>query len=228
ACAAAGSLALVYSEQVAEEPRGDSNVEALATLALLTGRIGQARSGIHPLCRHINTRGAADMGMRPNRLPGDLPLSEEPGRTRLAAIWDRPTPAEPGSELAQLKEMARRGELKGLYLLGGDCLPGEDVRALSAGVEFLVVQDFLLRDGAEGAHVVLPAATFLEQEGSFTDSEGRVRRLHAVKAAPDHALPDWRIPADLLARLQPDAGYEGARAVAREIACVVPYFTEPV
>ncbi len=228
ACAAAGSLALVYSEQVAEEPRGDSNVEALATLALLTGRIGQARSGIHPLCRHINTRGAADMGMRPNRLPGDLPLSEEPGRTRLAAIWDRPTPAEPGSELAHLKEMARRGELKGLYLLGGDCLPGEDVRALSAGVEFLVVQDFLLRDGAEGAHVVLPAATFLEQEGSFTDSEGRVRRLHAVKAAPDHALPDWRIPADLLARLQPDAGYEGARAVAREIACVVPYFTEPV
>ncbi len=227
ACAAAASLAMVYSEDVADGPRGDFNVEALATLALLTGRIGQARSGIHPLCRHINTRGAADMGMRPNRLPGDLPLSDEPGRARLAAIWGRPIPAEPGSELAQLKEMARRGALKGLYLLGGDCLQPEEFQALSAGVKFLVVQDFLLRDGAEGAQVVLPAATFLEQEGSFTNTEGRVRRLRPVKPGPAGTLPDWRILADLSARLQLGTAHDSARSVAREIARVVPFYTEP-
>ncbi len=227
ACAAAGSLAIVYSEDVAEGPQGEFHVEALAGLALLTGRIGQAGSGIHPLCRHINTRGAADMGMRPGLLPGRLPLSDDPGRGRLAAMWGRPIPAEPGSELAQMIEMARRGELKGLYLLGGDCLPEEDLRALSTGVEFLVVQDYLRREAAEVAHVVLPAATLLEQEGSVTNSEGGLRRLCPVIAPPDHALPDWRIPADLLARLQPGSGYDEARSVAREIARAVPYFTEP-
>ncbi|MFO7708642.1 MAG: molybdopterin-dependent oxidoreductase [Desulfobacterales bacterium] len=226
ACAAAGSLAVVYSEEVADGPRGDFNVEALATLALLTGRIGQAKSGIHPLCRHINTRGATDMGMRPGRLPGDLPLSDGPGRAQLAAMWGRPIPAEPGSGLTQLKEMVRAGVLKGLYLLSGECLPGEEIRALSAGVEFFVFQDFLLRDGAEDAHVVLPAATFLEQEGSFTNSEGRVRRLYPVKECPGHAKPDWRITSDLLARLQPGSAYDEARSVARDIARVLPFYTE--
>lgn len=228
ACAAAGSLAIVYSEEVAEDPRGDFSVEAIAALALLTGRIGQAKSGIHPLCRHINTRGAAEMGMQPHRLPGDVPLSNDRGRARLADLWGRPIPEEPGSDLAQLKEMARRGELKGLYRIGGNWLQREELQALSAGVEFLVVQEYLLREGAEGAHVVLPAATFLEQEGSFTNTEGRVQRLQPVWPPPDGALPDWRILADLLARLQPGSGYEDARSVAREIASVVPFYTEPV
>jgi formate dehydrogenase major subunit len=95
-------------------------------------------------------------------------------------------------------------------------------------VEFVVVQDILLRKSAKLAHVVLPATSFLEQDGSFTNTERRVRLLRPVKAGPHGALPDWRILADLTTRLHAGVGYGDALSVYREIMRVVPFYTEPL
>jgi anaerobic selenocysteine-containing dehydrogenase len=101
-------LALVYSEDFACDPQGGFNVETLANLALLTGRIGQLHSGIYPLCRYINTQGAADMGMLPSHLTGQMPIADDQRRARLAEGWALQIPAGAGLEFAQLRRPRRR------------------------------------------------------------------------------------------------------------------------
>lgn len=228
ACATAASLALVYSEDFACDPQGELKVETLASLALLTGRIGQLHSGIYPLCRHINTQGAADMGMLPGFLPGYIPIADDRRRAQLADVWGLQIPAGAGLGFAQLMEGARQGALKGLYIMSGDALRGEDILSALSRVEFVVVQDILLRKAAKWAHVVLPSTSFLEQDGTFTNTEHRVRRLRPVKSGPEGALPDWRILADLMTRLHAGASYGNALSVYREFQRVVPFYAEPL
>jgi predicted molibdopterin-dependent oxidoreductase YjgC len=224
ACAGASSLALVYSEDAGNPPV----VEALTNLALLTGRIGQERSGIYPLCRHINTQGAVDMGMAPTSYPGHGALSDTEARKRLQAAWGMEVPADPGFGYWEMIEAAQAGKVKGLYLLGENPVASESKRdqVLEAlgRLEFLVVQDLFLSESAKLAHVVLPARSFLEQQGTFTNSERRVQILREALAGPEGALPDWRILADILARLDPGATYRDADSVFREIAAVVPAY----
>ena len=96
ACATAASLAMVYSEDFACDPQGELKVEALANFALLTGRIGQLHSGIFPLCRYINTQGAADMGMLPSHLPGHTPIADGQRQAQLTDTWGLRIPAGAG------------------------------------------------------------------------------------------------------------------------------------
>jgi formate dehydrogenase major subunit len=227
-CATAGSLAMIYSEDFAGDPQGELKVETLANLALLTGRIGQPHSGIYTLCRHINTRGAADMGMLPSHLPGHIPLADDQRRAQLAETWGLQIPTGAGLGFVQLMEVARQGKLKGLYILGCDALQGEDFLSALGRVDFLVVQDILPRKIAGRAHVVLPATSFLEQEGTFTNTERRVWQLRPVKAGTGGALPDWRILADLIARLHSGPSYGDAHSIYREIMGVVPFYAEPI
>ena len=225
-CTAAASLALVYSEDFACDREGEFKVEALAKLALLTGRIGQPSSGIYPLCRHINTRGAVNMGMLPSHLPSCFPIDDDQRRAQLTEMWGLPLPARSGLEFGQMLEAARQGQLKGIYILGSDVLQEEDVSAALGPVEFLVVQDTFLRKLGKQAHVVLPTTSFLEQEGSFTNTEHRVQQLRPVKAGPDGVLPDWRILADLIERLQSGTRYGDVLSVYREIMRAAPFYAE--
>jgi predicted molibdopterin-dependent oxidoreductase YjgC len=168
------------------------------------------------------------MGMLPSHLPGHIPIADDQRRAQLAETWGLHIPAGSGLGFVQMMEGARQGKLKGLYILGSDALQGEDFLSALGRVEFLVVQDFLLRKSAGRAHVVLPATSFLEQEGTFTNTEGRVRQLRPVKAMPVGTLPDWRILADLIARLHSGASYGDALSVYREIMRVVPFYAEPL
>jgi len=225
ACAGASSLALVYSEDAAGDPH---IVEAIVNLAILTGRIGEERSGIYPLCRHINTQGALDMGIAPTLYPGHGAVTDGATRERLRAAWGMEPPARPGLSYWQMIEAARQGRLKGLYLLGENPVAKESkwdqVLEGLRRLEFLVVEEMFLSQSAELAHVVLPAASFLEQEGTFTTTERRVELLRAALSGPDGARPDWQIVADLLARLDSGATYPDAPSVFREIAVVVPFY----
>jgi len=224
-CAEASSLAFVYSEDAAADPH---TVEALTNLALLTGRIGQERSGIYPLCRHINTQGAVDMGMAPMFYPGHGALSSTEARKRLRTEWGMEIPGDPGLRYWEMIEGAQSGRVKGLYLLGENPVASESKRdQVLEGLgrlEFLVVQDMFLSESAKLAHVVLPAQSFLEQQGTFTNTERRVQILREALAGPQGALPDWRILADIMARLDPGATYPEAASVFREITAVVPAY----
>ncbi len=226
--AKSASLAIVYSEDLTSDPYGTSQVEAIANLALLTGRIGQARSGIYPLYRHINVQGALDMGMTPALYPGHVNLSDLQGNEHLTRLWGSQLPATPGFDFREIIQGALQHKVKGLYILGENPIADQpevkQIQDALSRVEFLVVQDISLTQSAELADVVLPSTGFAEQEGTFTNTERRTQKLRAALPAPGEALPDWRILADLLARLDSGSGYQDAQSVYQEIMAAVPFY----
>jgi formate dehydrogenase major subunit len=222
------SLAIVYSEDVTAHAHGAKKVEAIANLAMLTARIGQPQSGIYALYRQINAQGALDMGMAPSYYPGHVSVSDLAGNDSFTKVWGGHLPASSGLDYKEIIEAAQLKKVKGLYLMGENPMATqperEKVQEALKQVEFLVVQDILLTQCGELADVILPSSGSTEQEGTFTNTERRVQKLSPVLAAPGGALPDWRILADLLAKLDSGATYENAESVYKEIISVVPFY----
>ena len=215
----AGSLAIVYSEDLAGGADGRKNVAAVTGLALLTGRIGRQHSGIFPLYGRINAQGAADIGIGPGH-QGDLRKSTELKGDRLTAGR--------GSTCEEIIRGVQQGTIKGLFVMengpGGGEFGREQFDPGMSRPEFLVVQGTCLTESARQADVVLPSAAFWEQGGTVTTMERRIRRLNPVLEAPGKAWADWQILAELLGRLDPESRYGGAEDIYREIVSTVPSY----
>jgi len=224
----ASSLALVYSEDVASHAKGAKIVESIANLAMLTARLGQPQSGVYPLYRHINAQGAMDMGMTPDYYPGHVSISDLDGNKSFSKVWGGHLPTTAGLHYREIIEGAQQKRIKGLYLLGENPMATqperEKIQEALKQVEFLVVQDMLFTQCGELADVILPAAASIEQEGTFTNIERRAQKISPALAAPGSALPDWRILADLLAKLDSSRTYKNAESVYQEITSVVPFY----
>lgn len=153
---------------------------ALENLVVLAGAYGRANSGLLPILAHNNTRGAIDMGIRPDAGPGYRSL---------------PTA---GSSASEMWTAAQLGRIRGMYIAGLD--PVAKFPASRAGIEaleFLVVQELFLTETAKLADVVLPAAAFLEREGTFTNAERRVQRFRQARLPLGESREDWRIIKDV-------------------------------
>jgi formate dehydrogenase major subunit len=226
--AKSSSLALVYSEDVAAHAKGVKMVEAIANLAMLTSRLGQPHSGIYPLYRQINAQGAIDMGMTPSYYPGQVSLSDLETNHIFTRVWGGRLPGTSGLNYREIIEAAQQKRVKGLYLMGENPMATqpdrEKIQQALVQVEFLVVQDMLFTQCGELADVILPSTASPEQEGTFTNTERRVQKLSPALAAPGGSLPDWRILADLSAKLDSSTTYKNAESVYREIIAVVPFY----
>jgi NADH-quinone oxidoreductase subunit G len=150
-------------------------LQAIAALALLTGKTGKANNGLIALTPGGNMRGAFDMGVRPNFGPGGAALSQ--AGLSAEGIW----------------QAASQGQVRGLYIAAMNPARANDtIRQAIEASEFVVVQDLFLTETAQLADVVLPAASFAEREGTFTNAERRVQRFRqALKR--DNVLADWDI-----------------------------------
>lgn len=153
------------------------------------------------LPEHNNSRGARDMGVLPTQLPGYHSVSDAAARERLAALWGAPVPAEPGLNTGEMLEAAAEGRLRALLIFGSNPLvlypDGDLVRRALERVEFLLVADLFATETAQRAHVVLPAASFAEKNGTFTNVEARVQRIRRALEPPPDAKPDYLIVAGL-------------------------------
>jgi NADH-quinone oxidoreductase subunit G len=130
------------------------------------------------LSDYANSRGAADMGLLPDMLPGYTPLA---GNTTFA---EYNTPAEPGLDMLEIFEAAARGDLSALYVVGSNPIARYGVDPESLKDTFVVVQDMFLTETAALADVILPAANLYEKAGSATNSYGD---LQLVNKAGDRA-----------------------------------------
>jgi predicted molibdopterin-dependent oxidoreductase YjgC len=222
------SLAIVYSEDLTAHANGAKNVGAIANLAMLTARIGQPQSGIYPLYRQINAQGAMDMGMTPSHYPGYVRVSDLDSNGNFRKAWGGHLPATAGLDYNEIIEAAQGKTIKALYLMGENPLATqperEKIQEALKQVEFLVVQDILLTQSGELADVILPSAASTEQEGTFTNTERRAQKLTPALAAPGSSLPDWRILADLLAKLDSSTSYKNGESVYQEIMSLVPFY----
>ncbi len=152
---------------------------ALRDLISFSARLG-GRTRFMPLGDYANSRGAADMGILPDRLPGYAPISDSTERARFGKLWGAEIPAAPGLDVRAMMEAAMAGKLKALYVVGANPLKmlGVAERDRLAGLDLLVVQDMFLTETAQRADVVLPAASTYEKEGTLTNTAGEVQWTH--------------------------------------------------
>ena len=213
---------------ITEHYQGSESVMLLCNLALLVGAIGREGVGVNPLRGQNNVQGAADMGCSPDLLTGYGDLRDPGVRERFTAVWGRPVPETPGRTLPKMYEAIRQGEITAMFILGEDVVQTDpssnQVVADLNALEFLAVEELFLTETAKLADVVLPGASFLEKDGTFTNGERRIQRVRRALAPPGKARPDWEILADLLARAGCAGAYASPADIMLEIARVAPPF----
>jgi NADH-quinone oxidoreductase subunit G len=137
------------------------------------------------LADYANSRGAADLGLLPDMLPGYTPISEIDSTSPTSAMpREYGSPTAPGLDLLEIFDAAGSGNLSALYVVGSNPVARYGVDPNSLKDTFVVVQNMFLTETAALADVVLPAANLYEKTGSVTNSYGDVQQ---VKKAADRA-----------------------------------------
>ena len=202
-----GHSAILYAMGITQRRNGTDLVLTLANLALLTGQVGKPSTGINPLRGQSNVQGACDVGGLPDVLPGYQKVTDDAKRKAVAAAWGlADLPARPGLTVTEMMPAILDGRLHALYVMGENPMLSDPnlhhVEAALKALDFLVVQDIFLSETAQLAHVVLPAAAWLEKDGTKTNTERRVQLLQPVLKAPGEAKPDWWIVQELARRVE--------------------------
>lgn len=222
---------IVYGLGVTEHVTGVDNVRALANLALLTGNIGKPSSGVNALRGQNNVQGATDM-CRPETLPGYQSWRDGSIVRKFEEAWGTrlpvPDPREPWLYCSRMWERILEGELKALYVIGSDpaLTEGDSARverALSR-LELLVVQEVFPSVTTRFAHVVLPACSYAEKEGTYVNTERRVQRVRQAIGPVGGSKPDWQILLELSDRMGRPLGPRTPRNVFEEIRRLVPAY----
>lgn len=205
---------LVWGMGVTQHTSGTDNAHSLLNLALLTGQLGRAGSGVSPLRGQNNVQGCGDAGCIPDSLPGYRPLADS-GVALFEELWGAGLNREPGIKATDMVERIATGDVRAMYIVGENPLLSEPnlhhATDLFRQLDFLVVQDLFLHETAQLADVVLPACSFAEKDGTFTNSERRVQLVRKAIEPVGESRPDWAIIADLGRRLAPAAGIDPAQ-----------------
>jgi formate dehydrogenase alpha subunit len=227
--ALAPAAAIVYAMGITQHINGTDTVKSIANLAMLCGNVGIESGGVNPLRGQNNVQGACDMGCLPNVLTAYQPVTDPEVRKKFAASWGvESLPGKPGLTIVEIIDAAAKGNIRGLYIVGENpMLSDPDLRHVREGLErldFLVVQDIFLTETAQLADVVLPAASFAEKEGTFTNTERRVQRVRKAVEPPGQARPDWETVCELASRMGYAMSYPDAEAIFEEIRKLTPSY----
>lgn len=212
---------------LSELTQGTASVMTMANIAMLTGSIGRPGAGMMPLRGQNNVQGAADMGTMPTQVTGYQSLRDPQVRNRLTQVWGSAPPEEAGITIPEMLDAAARGDLHALWVQGEDIAhsdPNEAhvIKALT-NLDFLMVQEMFFSETAKYAHLILPAAGALEQEGTFTNGERRIQRVRPAVEPPGESRADWTVIRDVGIALGAEWHYDEPAAVMKEIARVAPH-----
>ncbi|MFB6206473.1 MAG: formate dehydrogenase subunit alpha [Haloglomus sp.] len=208
---------------------GTRNVLAVANLALVTGHVGKRNAGLSPFRGHNNVQGGGgDMGTLPNKLPGYRDPTDPEVADEFEGVWGTRPPEEVGLKVTETFGAIHDGEVRGLFVMGENpALSEPDIQHAEEGLadlDFLAVQDVFLTETAEHADVVLPAASFAEKDGTFTNTERRVQLVGEAISPPGDAKPDWEILQLLARELGHEWDYESTAEIMDEIAELAPIY----
>ncbi|MCC6968331.1 MAG: molybdopterin-dependent oxidoreductase [Nitrospira sp.] len=215
------------AEGIVRRPNGYENVLKLIDLAWVTGKLGQPGSGVTTVTEEVNEQGAIDMGVAPEFLPGQARFDDPGARERFGKAWEVTLPAiGTGANLSEIFARIHKGQIKALYVIGENplaTLPASmDVKGALGKLQLLIVQDPFLTETGRMAHVVLPAATYAEKDGTFTNLEGKVLRVRQAVDQVGESLPDWHIMTALANGLGYEWPYQSPQDVQNEIMKLLP------
>ncbi|MDG2203238.1 MAG: formate dehydrogenase subunit alpha, partial [Burkholderiales bacterium] len=223
-----GNGAIYYGLGVTEHSQGSTMVLGIANLAMLTGNIGRPGVGVNPLRGQNNVQGACDMGSFPHELPGYRHLSDSVTRELFEKEWNVSLDPEPGFRIPNMLDAAHSDEFMGIYVQGEDIAQSDPntkhVTSALEAMECVVVQDIFLNETAKFAHVILPGASFLEKDGTFTNAERRISRIRKVME-PLGGKADWEGTMMLSNALGYPMSYSHPSEIMDEIARLTPTFT---
>lgn len=220
--------AIFYTLGITEHASAIDNIWSLSNLVLMTGHLGYESTGLNALRGQNNVQGLNDAGANPAYLPGYQLIDDPEVRDKFTAAWDAELPEEVGYRLDQMMSGLHDDRVKALYLVGENPAQTEpNAHHVEEGLghlEFLVSQDLFLNETSRlHANVVLPASSFAEKDGTFTNTERRVNRVRKALPCPGNAREDWRIVVDLALALGADwPEYRSAEDVWNEFADLAP------
>jgi formate dehydrogenase alpha subunit len=201
---------------------------ALINLSLATGNVGNPGTGVLCLRGQNNVQGVCDMGCFPNLLPGYLPISDNEIRGRYSECWGMPVPEWVGKKSTEMIDSAVAGGIKALYIWGEDPAQthGDTLHIIKAleNLDFMVYQDIFHARTADYADVILPAASFAEKDGTFTNTERRVRLIRKAIPPVGSARADWEIFLDISNALGLKSNFKNPAEIYDEMASLTYYF----
>ncbi|MBN2370166.1 MAG: formate dehydrogenase subunit alpha [Vicinamibacteria bacterium] len=228
--AQAKNAMIVYSMGITQHTHGVDNVRSCGNLAMLTGNYGRPGVGVNPLRGQNNVQGACDMGALPNVFSGYQAVTDAAIRQKFEKAWGvEGLPDTPGLAVTTALDAAAEGKLKALYIMGENPMMSDPdqnhVRKALENLEFLAVQDIFETPTTQLAHVVLPATSWAEKDGTFTSTERRVQRIRTAIEPVGESRPDWRILCDV-AMLAGYGGmkYDSPKEILDEVASVTPSY----
>ncbi|MBT2677963.1 molybdopterin-dependent oxidoreductase [Bacillus sp. ISL-35] len=219
--AASNRSMIAYTLGITEHHCGVNNVFDIANLALLTGHIGKKGSGIMPLRGQNNVQGAGDMGCLPNQLTGAISLLDHAYRSRFERAWDTEISQKVGDTQTRTFDKIETGEIKALYCIGENPLVADvhmnHTRKLLENLDLLIVQDIFMTETAEMADVVLPAKSWGEVDGTYTNTDRRIQRVRTAVTAQPGVKEDWEILCELSSRMGYQMNYNSSKEIWEEI-----------
>ncbi|UCB43196.1 MAG: formate dehydrogenase subunit alpha [Dehalococcoidales bacterium] len=220
---------ILYAMGITQHSHGTDNVMAIANLAMLTGNIGKPSTGVNPLRGQNNVQGACDLGALPNVYPGYQSVADAAIKEKFEKAWGATLSDKPGLTVTEMFDGAHKGTIKAMYIVGENPPLSEPdanhaIEALTK-LDFLVVQDIFMSETAELADVVLPAASFAEKDGTFTNTERRVQRVRQAFEPVGDAKPDWWITCQIARKMGINGfDFESSAEIMTEIASLTPSY----
>ena len=225
---------LIWGMGITQHTMGTANAHGLLNLSLVAGQLGKPGSGISPLRGQNNVQGCGDSGCLPNSLPGYQTISDDTVAKFREAWSGHQLPAEHGLVITDMIPAMDSGRVRAMYITGENPLLSEPdlhhAEETFKKLDFLVVQDIFMHETAEIADVVLPATSFAEKDGTFTNSERRVQRVRKAVEPIGESRADWEIIRDvaqMLSRklelgLEREFDYEHPSEIFDEMAGLMP------
>lgn len=226
---ARGSSAMIFwGMGITQHITGTDNATSISNLALLTGHIGRENSGLCPLRGQCNVQGSCDMGCLPDVFPGYQKVDNEKTKEKFSNAWNTELSSNLGLTVVEMIHAAKECNIKAMYIIGENPMISDpnlnEVKKGLQNLEFLVVQDIFLSETAELANLVLPACSFAEKDGTYTNSERRIQRLNKVIEPIGESRPDWKIICELSSIMGYKMNYNHPSEIMDEIATLVPIY----
>ena len=222
---------ILWSSGFTRYSHGRDNVLGLINLSMLTGNTIRPSYGINPLMDHNNSQGVCDMGCLPDFYPGYQAVDQPETRKKFRSIWGKDLNPNPGLTLTGILQSILEGKIKALYIMGSDPVSNiagsHKVKEALKKAEFIIFQDIFLNDTAQSADVILPAASFAEKDGTFTNTETRVQIINKAMEPIGNSRPDWEIICSLAERMGSRGfDFNNPEDIMSEIASATPIYRD--
>jgi formate dehydrogenase alpha subunit len=232
----AGRASIYWGMGISQSTHGTDNTLSLVNIALMCGHVGKSGTGLNPLRGQNNVQGCSDSGGLPNVYTAYQQVNEPEVKEKFETVWGVELNPQPGLTATEMVTGASTGIVRGMFVLGENPMMSEPnqqhTRHALEQLELLVCQDIFINETGEMADVILPATSFAEKDGTFTNTDRRIQRCRKAVEPVGNSRPDWEIISDLARRIEDRLGvslsagfdYEHPEEIWEEMRQVTPDF----